>query len=71
MWSLSQLEQRRECVYLEPTQVYIAQGKPNKAHTTILEKRPNKESCQWVLVQRTKTRHKVPMDDIDVRDSHE
>ena len=25
------------CVYLEPTQVYIAQGRPNKAHTTILE----------------------------------
>ena len=23
-------------VYLEPTQVYITQGKPNKTHTTIL-----------------------------------
>ena len=30
------------CVYLEPTQVYIAQDKPNKAHTTILEKDPTK-----------------------------
>ena len=30
------------CVYLEPTQVYIAQDKPNKAHTTILEKDPIK-----------------------------
>jgi hypothetical protein len=29
-------------VYLEPTQVYIGQGKPNKAHTTILEKDPTK-----------------------------
>ncbi len=26
------------CVYLDPTQVYIVQGKLNKAHTTILEK---------------------------------
>ena len=30
------------CVYLKPTQVYIAQDKPNKAHTTILEKDPTK-----------------------------
>jgi hypothetical protein len=30
------------CVYLEPTQVYIAQGKANKSHTTMLEKYPTK-----------------------------
>ncbi len=30
------------CVYLEPTQVYITKGKPNKAHTMILEKYPTK-----------------------------
>ena len=28
----------RRCMYLEPTQEYIAQGKPNKTHTMILEK---------------------------------
>ena len=27
-------------LYLEPTQVHIAHGKPNKTHTTILEKDP-------------------------------
>jgi hypothetical protein len=36
------------CVYFEPTQVYIAQGKPNKSPHNDLGKRPNKESCQWV-----------------------
>ena len=33
------------CVYLVPTQGYIAQGKPNKAHTTILEKNPTKKDA--------------------------
>ena len=36
------VEARTRCAYLEPTQVYIAQDKPNKAHTTILEKDPTK-----------------------------
>ena len=44
---------------MEPTQEYIAQGKPNKTHTDNLKKRPNKESCQWVIVQR---RMRVLMD---------
>ena len=34
------------CVYLELTQVYIAQSKPNKIPHTDLGKKPNKESCQ-------------------------
>jgi hypothetical protein len=62
---------RTGCVYFEPTQVYIAQGKPNKSQHNYLGKRLNKKSCQWVLVQRTMMRRKVPMYDIDVRGSHE
>ena len=51
--------------------MYIAQGKPNKAHTTILEKDPTKRVANEVLVQRTMMRHKVLMYDIDVQGSHE
>ena len=51
--------------------MYIVQGKPNKAHTTILEKDPTKRVANEVLVQRTMMRHKVLKDDIDVRGSHE
>jgi hypothetical protein len=34
------------CVYLEPTQVYNAQGKPNKSPHNDIGKRSNKQSCQ-------------------------
>ena len=50
------------------SQQLLSQNKPNKAHRNDLGKRPNKESCKWVLVQRRMTQCKVLMD-IDIHDS--
>ena len=48
-------------------QQLLSQNKPNKAHRNDLGKRPNKESCKWVLVQKRMTQRKVLMD-IDIYD---
>ena len=50
------------CMYLEPIQMYIAQGKPNKSHTTILEKDLTKRIATVASFKR-----KVSMD-IDVHE---
>ena len=49
-------------MYLEPIQMYIAQGKPNKSHTTILEKDLTKRIATVASFKR-----KVSMD-IDVHE---
>jgi hypothetical protein len=49
-------------MYLEPIKMYIAQGKPNKSHTTILEKDLTKR-----IATVTSSKRKVSID-IDVHE---